>query len=174
MPVHRDQYQGAAGALSSRLHCRNIYSNNSITKLDVLLIASAFLSILLSFSMLLLFSKSFCFTILLRKNIKIINILLLRIIHIYALSTYASHIWLYLILTKRSGDIEQNPGPKSNSSQSFSICHWNLNSISAHNFIKISLLKTYIATHKLDVICLSETYLDSSTSNHDDNLEIPD
>ena len=83
------------------------------------------------------------------------------------------HIWLYLILTKRRGDIEQNPGPKSNSSQSFSICHWNLNSNSAQNFIKISLLKTYIATHKLDVICLSETYLDSSISNDDYNLEIP-
>ena len=80
---------------------------------------------------------------------------------------------MYLILTKRSGDIEQNPGPKSNSAQSFSICHWNLNSISAHNFIKISLLKTCIATHKLDVICLSETYLDSSISNDDDNLKIP-
>ena len=64
-------------------------------------------------------------------------------------------------------------GPKSNSCQSFSICHWNLNSISAHNFIKISLLKTYIANHKLDVLCLSETYLDSSLSNDDDNLEIP-
>ena len=42
-----------------------------------------------------------------------------------------------------------------------------------HNFIKISLLKTYVATHKLDVICLSETYLDSSISHDDDNLEIP-
>ena len=147
MPVHRGQYQGAAGALSSRLHCRNIYSNNSITKLDVLLIASAFLSILLSFSMLLLFSKSFCFTILLRKNIKIMNILLLRIIHIYALATYVFHIWLYLILTKRRGDIEQNPGPKSNSSQSFSICHWNLNSNSAQNFIKIYLLNKNLYCH---------------------------
>ena len=42
-----------------------------------------------------------------------------------------------------------------------------------HNFIKISLLKTYVATYKLDVICLSETYLDSSISHDDDNLEIP-
>ena len=80
---------------------------------------------------------------------------------------------MHLILTKRYGDIEQNPGPKPNYCQSFSICHWNLNSISAHNFIKIFLLKTYIATHKLDAICLSETYLDSSISNDDDNLEIP-
>ena len=141
--------------------------------LDVLPIASAFLAILLTFIMFLLFSKSFCFTTLLKKNIKIMNILLLRILHIYALATYVLHTWLYLILTKRSGDIEQNHRPKSNSSQSFSICHWNHNSISARNLIKVSLLKTYIATDKLDVICLSETYLDSSISNDDGNLEIP-
>ena len=55
----------------------------------------------------------------------------------------------------------------------FFIGHWNLNSISAHIFIKISLLETYTATHKLDVICLSETYFDSSMTNDDDNLEIP-
>ena len=33
--------------------------------------------------------------------------------------------------------------------------------------------KNYIAIHKLDVLCLSEAYLDSSISNDDDNLEIP-
>ena len=101
------------------------------------------------------------------------NILVLRIYHVIMLVTYMFHVWLHLILTKRSGDIKQSLVTKSNSSQSFSICHWNFNSISAHNFIKVSLLKTFIATHKLDVICLSETYLDSSISNDDDNLEIP-
>ena len=45
------------------------------------------------------------------------------------------------------GDIESNPGPRPNSSQSFSICHWNLNSITAHNFSKISLLRAYNAIH---------------------------
>ena len=51
------------------------------------------------------------------------NILVTRIFfHIYMLVTYVVHVWFYLILTKQSGDIEQNPGPKSN----FSICHWNL------------------------------------------------
>ena len=136
-------------------------------------IASVFFSIFLTFSMFLLFSKSFCFTILLRKIIKIMNILVIRIFHIYVLVTYMFHIWLYLVLTKRSGGIKQNPRPKSNASQGFSICHWNFNSISAHNFIKIFLLKTYIATHKLDVMCLSEIYLHSSISNDDDNLEFP-
>ena len=57
------------------------------------------------------------------------------------------------------GDIESNPSPRSNSCQSFSICHWNLNSIAAHNFSKISLLKAHNTTHTYDIICLSETYL---------------
>ena len=45
-----------------------------------------------------------------------------------------------------------------------------MNSISAHNYIKVSLLRAYISTHKFDVICISETYLDSDTSDDDDNL----
>ena len=48
-----------------------------------------------------------------------------------------------------------------------------VNSIPVHNFIKISLLKTFIATHKLHVLWLSKTYLNSSISNDDDNLEAP-
>ena len=47
-----------------------------------------------------------------------------------------------------------------------------MNSISAHNNIKVSLLRAYISTHKFDVICISETYLDSDTSDDDDNLKI--
>ena len=80
------------------------------------------------------------------------------------------HIF-YLI--KLSGDIEENPGPKINSSQKRSISHWNLNSIAAHKFTKVSLLTACNSIHKYDIICLSETYLDSSTVLGDDSLEIP-
>ena len=73
---------------------------------------------------------------------------------------------------KLCGDVEGNLGPKPSSNQSFCICHWNLNSISACNFIKLSLLRTYLSTHKFDVICISETYLDSNTSHENTNLEI--
>ena len=54
-----------------------------------------------------------------------------------------------------------------------SICHWNLNSISAHSFTKLSLLRAYISINKIDIICLSETYLDLSISSDNDNLELP-
>ena len=80
-------------------------------------------------------------------------------------------LWFYSILITLSGDVETNPGPKRNSTETFSFCHWNLNSISSHNYVKIFLLKAYITVHKFDIICLSETYLDSSTRPDDDNLE---
>ena len=34
------------------------------------------------------------------------------------------------------------------------------------------LLRAYIAVHKFDIICLSETYLDCSTTSDGDNLAI--
>ena len=78
--------------------------------------------------------------------------------------------WLHILLITLIGDVELNPGPKRNAAQTFSICQWNLNSICAHNFAKLSLLRAYASVHKFDIICLSETYLDSSIDN--ENLEI--
>ena len=72
-----------------------------------------------------------------------------------------------------SGDIEINPGPKSSSGECFSICHWNLNSISAQSYTKVSLLTAYNLTHNFDVICVSETFLNSETAANDPDLEIP-
>ena len=69
-----------------------------------------------------------------------------------------------------SGDAELNPAPKHKATQTLSICLWNLNSICPHNFEKLSLLRAYMSTHKFDIICLSETYLDSSID--DESLEI--
>ena len=43
---------------------------------------------------------------------------------------------LYSLLILLSADIKLNPGPKRASTSNISICHWNLNSISAHNFTK--------------------------------------
>ena len=40
-------------------------------------------------------------------------------------------------------------------------------------YFKLFLLKAYISVHKFDIICLSETYLDSSVLLDDDNLVIP-
>ena len=67
-----------------------------------------------------------------------------------------------LILLLKHGDIEINPGPKKKSAKCFSCCHWNINSILAHN--KLPLLTAYNSTLNYDLICLTETYLDSTVN----------
>ena len=79
-------------------------------------------------------------------------------------------VWLCSCLIILSGDVEVNPGPKNSVSECLSICDWNLNSILAHDYSKLFLLKAYISVHKFDIICLSETYLDSTVSLDDVNL----
>ena len=56
----------------------------------------------------------------------------------------------------------------------FSICHWNLNSITANNFAKVNLLQAYNVIHDFDMICSSESYLVSPVSSDNDNLYIRD
>ena len=121
------------------------------------------------------------------KNVLVYIILLVNLVFLTLLDQFSScniiylwnfmtHLFYYRLLTSflgnfsgkfdllmLCGDIESNPGPRPNSSQSFSICHWNLNSIKAHNFSKISLLRAYNGIHNYDIICLSETYLNHDT-----------
>ena len=70
--------------------------------------------------------------------------------------------------------MELNHGPtkKRNSWFNISICHWNLNSLTAHNFEKVDLLEAYNAVNKIDIICLSESFLDSSILTENNNLKI--
>ena len=76
------------------------------------------------------------------------------------------------IVCRASGEVQLNPRPKDKSSSTFSIFQRNLNSIIAHNHVKVSLLEAYIAVHKFDTVWTSETYLDSSNARDDGNLEI--
>ena len=79
-------------------------------------------------------------------------------------------VFLCSLLLMLSGDIEINPGPLFNCKEYFSICHWNLNSMSAHDYSILFLSKAYIKLHKCDIICSSETYLDSATPTDVDTL----
>ena len=77
------------------------------------------------------------------------------------------YIWLVSWVIVLSDDMETNAGPKhSFSSQGYKICHWNLNSLPSNMYKKVSV-------HKFDIICLSETYLNSETSSDDCNVELP-
>ena len=77
-----------------------------------------------------------------------------------------------LILLLLDGDIHPNPGPKKDKDYNFSVCYWNVNSISVNNFSKLSLLSAYNCIYQYDLICLSETFLDSSFLPDDKRLNL--
>ena len=79
------------------------------------------------------------------------------------------YLWFMYNLILLCGDVEINLGPNQNTAKKNSVCHWNLNSIAAHNFAKLVLLKAYNSIINFDIICFSETYLDSSIL-HDDSI----
>ena len=79
-------------------------------------------------------------------------------------------LFAFLLVLKHR-DIETNPGPKKKETRFFSCLHWNINSILAHN--KLTLLQAYNTIHQYDILCISETYLDSSISNDDTTLSLP-
>ena len=70
------------------------------------------------------------------------------------------------------GDIESNPGPLNESKKALSVCHWNLNGISTHSYIKLSMLEAYNALHNYDLICISETFLNSYDLSTDQSLKL--
>ena len=61
---------------------------------------------------------------------------------------------------------------KNNSWFNFSICHWNLNRLIAHNFEKVNRLEAHNTVNNCDIICLSESFLDSSILTENNNLKI--
>ena len=65
------------------------------------------------------------------------------------------------------GDIEINLGPKRSS---LTFCYWN--GVAAHEFIIASLLQGYTTERNFNIICLSETFLNSSLYSEDDRLKI--
>ena len=54
----------------------------------------------------------------------------------------------------------------------FSCCHCNVNGIAAHDYKKVLLLEIYNTIYHCDLMCVSETHLDSSVSNDKKNISI--
>ena len=68
-------------------------------------------------------------------------------------------VYMHIIL-QCHGDIEPNPGPRKLKTNKFSVRHWNLNSLSAHSFSKLTQLKAYNSIYKYDFICyLKHTWI---------------
>ena len=160
MLINLSQYRGVVGAFKSQfIHIKqyaifkDVFSQSKVKQT----ISKEIFTIYTSLLIFLLISSCWSFINLLRSKAKFISLSFVRISYICVLLTFIYLIWLYLIIFNR--DNEKNPGSKPNSYQSFFICHWNLNNITAHNFLKVSLLQAYITVHSFNVICLSETYL---------------
>ena len=166
MPFNLNQYRAAIGVFNNR---------NLITNKKIFYFAesnSVAINLFSTINVMVFFFFFFMFVVSVhQKNRKIRFKLILLPLLIIGFCLY--YIWLHIYLVNPSGDVEKNPGRKSYSAQYLTIYHWNLNSIAAHNFTKIALLKAYLLFHKMDIVCLSETFLDSSVSIDDDNLQIP-
>ena len=115
----------------------------------------------------LVMSKN-CENYLVNNLISLIESLLL--LYHYSESAYIFLFTFYIYLLFCSAMEILNPGPKNLKNKLLSVCYWNLNSLTAHNCSKFTQLKAYISLYKYDFICLSETYLDSTTP--DNLLEI--
>ena len=91
------------------------------------------------------------------------SILKLSIIslHLLICCSFLTQLWIYSYRISLSGDIKLNPGLKRDINQCFSVCHWNLNSVVSHDFSKIQSLIIYNCMHKFDIICHSESYVNS-------------
>ena len=71
------------------------------------------------------------------------------------------------------GDIEINPGPqKKQQPKYFSCCHWNVNSLLAHNKISLLSADSLLYHPSKYVICISKTFLDSSVLLDDQSFHL--
>ena len=102
-------------------------------------------------------------------DISVINVFLASLMYVVILYPFLEQLWITRCRVGMNGDVERN----SYQSQSFSICHWNLNILAANSFTKFSLLTAYLSVNKIDIVCLSETLLNSEFLTDDENLQKP-
>ena len=82
--------------------------------------------------------------------------------YIGCLTCYTLHTqWLVCRTILLSGDVESNPGP-----ETLDFCCWNLNSISAYDFLRVSLIEAYNSVYDYDLIGIVETHLDSTADEN--------
>ena len=149
MPVNLAQYRVTVGIFNNRKISRKLkfeefpiwkWSNNLFKYVSVcysLLFYICLCSLLFVRSSVLKINLKFC-------------ILIFLLFHIFEI-VFA---WLCSLLVMLSGGVEVNPGPKNKDKDCPSICHWNLNSISAYDYSKSFILNSYNSLHKFDIICL--------------------
>ena len=82
-------------------------------------------------------------------NINTINFANVLLFKYFDFCCYALNLKRMLLL--ESGDIETNLGPR----KSFiKFCHWNLNRLAAHDFVKMPLIEAFTKTHNDTMIMI--------------------
>ena len=175
MPVNNQQYRGEIGVFHNKLcviKCCYIfldfykcYSDRAFDFESLFMV----LDLLASFH----FESLFYYVIIILQSIRRVNFNSLTFSYIFQVLTFHSQFYFYSRLIELSGDVEKDPRPNSKPDRSFSIYHWNLNGITAHNFSKIQSLIAYNWIYHFDIICLSKKYLNSYISFDNENLDIP-
>ena len=115
MSVNLSQYRRVVGVFNSRfIHIKqhNIFKNAFSQSKVKQTIAKEMFSVFASFSIFLLISISWSFINLFRIKARFINLSVVRISYFCVLLTFVHHIWLYLIISNRSGDIEKKSWAK--------------------------------------------------------------
>ena len=135
MSVNLSQYRETVGTFNNRylIRFRNSYQHFKYYPDDIDIafgVISFSCSILTTIS---LFFLSLSFEIFVCNTIKIFLFSRFRKIKEVFVSIFVFTFFASFFHESYSGDIETNPGPRRNLNNHFAICHWNLNSISAHN-----------------------------------------
>ena len=148
--LNLSQYRRVVGAFNSWFihikqhnNFKNVFSQSKVKQN----IHKEIFKVFTSFLIFVLISSSWSFINLPQIKARLISLSVFRISYICILLAFIHPIWLHLILFNRSGDIEKNLGPNSNSYQSFSICHWNLNNIFRHNLLKLFVSHSLLFTN---------------------------
>ena len=102
---------------------------------------------------------------------RIIKIPILRYLRLLKIGSFIlfSVYFFFLSLLSQFKNIKKNSGPKY-SYRGF--CHWNLNGLTAHDYIKITSIQAYITDQNFNIVSLSKTFLNSSIQIDDHKLNI--
>ena len=101
--------------------------------------------------------------------VRLVSHYLIRYLFFFQICAFFPYLKIMLMIC---GDIKSNPGPTDVGDHNLSICHWNLNGLATNSFFKLSLLEAYNSVHDFDIICISETFLNSEISSDDPSLII--
>ena len=95
------------------------------------------------------------------------NLLLIVLYDIYGITLLQVLLFTFLKMAISRSILD----PRKKKQDFFLFFHLNVNNILARN--KLSLLEAYNTIYKYDILCISETYLDSSVSVDDTTLSLP-